>query len=69
MLDHKMERMLNGEFDDIEDLEESMSIEDRIAKQVMVETTTLNAHYQVGLPFRHDPQHLSDSLPTARKRL
>ena len=70
VLDRKMERMFNAEFDDIKDLEESMSIEDRIAKQIMVETTTLkDGHYQIGLPFKHDPPHLPDSLPTARKRL
>ena len=41
VLDHKIERMFNAEFDDIKDLEESISIEDRIEKQIMVETTTL----------------------------
>ena len=70
VLDRKMERMFHAEFDDIKDLEESMSTEDRIANQIMVETTTLNdGHYQIGLPFKHDPPHLPDSLPTARKRL
>ena len=52
------------------DLEESISIEDRIEKPIMVETTTLkDGHYQIGLPFKHDKPHLPDSLPTARKRL
>ena len=41
VLDHKMERMFNAEFDDIKDQEESMSVEDRVARKMMVETTTL----------------------------
>ena len=67
----KLERLFNAEFDDIkEDSEESMSIEDRVAKEMMIETTTLvDGHYQIGLPFKHNPPNLPDSLPTAKKRL
>ena len=70
VFDYKMERMFNAEFDDIKDQEEGMSVEDCVARKMMVETTTLkDGHYQIGLPFKHDPPHLPDSLPTARKRL
>jgi hypothetical protein len=37
---------------------------------MIIETTTLvDGHYQIGLPFEHNPPNLPDSLPTAKKRL
>jgi hypothetical protein len=41
-----------------------------LAKEMMIETTTLvDGHYQIGLPFKHSPPNLPDSLPTDKKRL
>lgn len=71
ILDHKLERMYNAEFDDInDDIDENMSVEDRYAKEIMNKTTVLkNEHYEIGLPFKRNPPHLPDSLYTAEKRL
>ena len=71
ILDHKLERMYNAEFDDInDDIDENMSVEDRYAEEIMNKTTVLkNEHYEIGLPFKHNPPHLPDSLYTAEKRL
>ena len=63
--------MYNTEFDEIDDdVEEDMSIEDRHAEKIMNETTTLkNGHYEIGLPFQHNPPQLPDNLHTAEMRL
>ncbi len=71
ILDRKLERMYNAEFDDInDDVVENMSVEDRRAEDIMNMTAVLkDGHYQIGLPFKHNPPRLPDSLPTAKKRL
>ena len=71
ILDRKLERMYNAEFDDInDDVVENMSVEDRRAEDIMNMTTVLkDGHYQIGLPFKHNPPRFPDSLPTAKKRL
>ena len=71
ILDRKLERMYNAEFDDInDDVVENMSMEDRRAEDIMNMTTVLkDGHYQIGLPFKHNPPRLPDSLPTAKKQL
>lgn len=64
-----MLRMFNADKlgDIIEDLEESMSVEDRVAQPIMIETTMFKyGHYQIELPFKHNPPHLQDSLRTAK---
>ena len=46
------------------DGEESLSVEDQRAKQIMDESVVLvNGHYQLKLPFRHSPPCSPDSLP------
>ncbi|XP_068697634.1 uncharacterized protein [Montipora foliosa] len=70
-LNTQLNRMYNEEFGDINTaLEEGMSVEDRKAKEIMDQSTTLvNGHYQIKLPFRLEFPSLPDSLPTAEKRL
>ncbi|XP_028415653.1 uncharacterized protein LOC114539014 [Dendronephthya gigantea] len=71
VLEQKLERMYNVEFNDLsDDVEENPSFQDRQAQEMMVETTVLkNGHYQVGLPFKHNTPHFTNSLPTAERRL
>ena len=71
MLSKQLEHLYNAEFrDTLVDVEESLSFEDRKAKQIMDESVALtNGHYQLKLPFRHSPPCLPDSLPVAKKRL
>ena len=70
-LEHKLEQMYNAEFDEIDnDVEEDVSIENRHEERILNKTTTLqNGHYQIGLPFKHNPPQLPDNLHTAEMRL
>lgn len=71
MLSKQLELLYNAEFKGtLVDVEESLSCEDQRAKQIMEESVALvNGHYQLKLPFRHDPACFPESLPVARKRL
>ena len=71
MLSKQLEHLYNAEFGDtLVDVEQSLSLEDRRAKQIMDESVALvNGHYQLKLPFRQSPPCLPDSLPEAKKRL
>ena len=71
MLIKQLEHLYNAEFGDtLVDVEQSLSFEDRRAKQIMDESVALvNGHYQLKLPFRQSPPCLPDSLPEAKKRL
>lgn len=71
ILSMQLEHLYNAEFKDtLVDVEESLSFEDRKAKQIMDEPAVLiNGHYQLKLPFRNSPPCLPDSLPIAKKRL
>ena len=71
MLSKQLEHLYNAEFGDtLVDVEQSLSFEDRRAKQIMDESVALvNGHYQLKLPFRQSPPCLPDSLPEAKKRL
>ena len=71
MLSKQLEYLYNAEFGDtLVDVEQSLSLEDRRAKQIMDESVALvNGHYQLKLPFRQSPPCLPDSLPEAKKRL
>ena len=71
MLSKQLEHLYNAEFGDtLVDVEQSLSFEDRRAKQIMDESVVLvNGHYQLKLPFRQSPPCLPDSLPEAKKRL
>ena len=70
-LNAQLERMYNEEFGDTNGtLEESMSVEDRKAEEIMNQSATLvNGHYHIRLLFREDVPNLPDSLTTAEKRL
>ena len=69
-LEQKLEQMYNAEFDEIDnDVEEDMSIEDRHAERILNKTTLKNGHYQIGLPFKHNPSQLPYNLHTAEMRL
>ena len=71
MLSKQLEHLYNAEFGDtLVDVEQSLSFEDRRAKQIMDESVALvNGHYQLKLPFRQSPPYLPDSLSDAEKRL
>ena len=71
VLDYKMERMLKAEFDDIDkDRKESMSVEDRVGRKVMVETTTLkNGHYQIWPAIETRPTAPSRQLTHRKKKI
>ena len=70
-LSRQLEDLYNVEFRDaVVDVEDSLSFEDRKAKQIMDESAVLiNGHYQLKLPFRNRPPRFPDSLPVAKKRL
>ena len=70
-LSMQLDRLYNTEFRDaLVEVEKSLSVEDRRAKQIMEEAVVLvDGHYQIKLPFRHSPPCLPDSLPVAKKRL
>lgn len=69
-LNEKLELMYDEHFKDTYSEEEGTSIEDRRAKAIMDESTTLvDGHYQIKLPFRQDQPHFPDSKPTAERRL
>ncbi|XP_044175347.1 uncharacterized protein LOC114974680 [Acropora millepora] len=71
MLSKQLEHLYNAEFGDtLVDVEQSLSFEDRRAKQIMDESEALvNGHYQLKLPFRQSPPCLPDSFPEAKRRL
>ena len=71
VLSNQLEHLYNAEFGDtLVDVEQSLSFEDRRAKQIMDESVALvNGHYQLKLPFQQSPPCLPDSLPEAKKRL
>ena len=71
MLSKQLEHLYNAEFGDtLVDVGQSLSLEDRRAKQIMDESVALiNGHYQLKLPFRQSPPYLPDSLSDAEKRL
>ena len=71
MLSKQFEHLYNAEFGDtLVDVEQSLSFEQRGAKQIMDESVALaNGHYQLNLPLRQSPSCLPDSLPEAKKRL
>ena len=71
LLSRQLEDLYNAEFrDTLVDVEDSLSFEDRKAKQIMDESAVLiDGHYQLKLPFRNCPPRFPDSLPVAKKRL
>ena len=71
MLSMQLDRLYNTEFrDSLVDVQQSLPVEDRRAKQIMEESVVLvDGHYQIKLPFRHSSPCLPDSLPVAKKRL
>lgn len=56
-LSMQLEHLYNTEFKDtLMDVAESLSLEDQRAKKIMDESVVLvNGHYQLRLPFRHNP--------------
>ena len=71
MISMQLDCLFNTEFrDSLVDVEQSLSVEDRRAKQIMEESVVLViSDYQIKLPFRHSSPCLTDSLPVAKKRL
>ena len=71
LLSRHLEDLYNAEFrDTLVDVEDSLSFEDRKAKQIMDESAVLiDGHYQLKLPFRNRPPRFPDSLPVAKKTL
>ena len=69
-LNEKLELMYDEHFKDTYSEKEGMSVVDRRAKTIMVDSATLvDGHYQIKLPFRQDQPCFPDSKPTAEKRL
>ena len=70
-LNQKLEKMYNAEFQDLDNgVEESMSVEDRYAEEIMSRTTAFkDGHYRIGLPFKRKSLDLPNSRPMAEKRL
>ncbi len=56
--------------DSISNPKPGMSVEDKRALQIMEDTVELvEGHYQVGLPWRHQPPRLKNNRQMAQKRL
>ena len=71
VLSKQLQHLYNSEFGDtLVDVKQSLSFEDRRAKQIMDESVALvNGHYQIKLPCWQTPPCLPDSLSEAKRRL
>ena len=69
-LNHKLERLWRTDFQDcVVDTKVCPSIEDRRALEMMVESLKqVDGHYQVALPWRHNPPCLPNNKETAAQR-
>lgn len=69
-LDENLRRMWQTEFNDIPSLRPAMSVEDHEALNLMSRSTKKDGgHYEVSLPWRHDPPPLPNNRQMAETRL
>ena len=70
-LDQRFEEFCNMEFNDVNyESQSSMSPNDKRALNIMEDSVRLvNGHYEISLPWKNYPPHLSNNVSQARQRL